>query len=105
MNSNYNKLNEINKLIDLNDFDVIFLNETKLDESMPNRFLEHCNYNLIRRDRNRNGGGLAVFIKKHYSISCVYVSLDIELLSFKIKFMNVSSSVRISLHVSALTNS
>ena len=40
-----NILNEIDNLLNMHDFDIISLNETKLDNSIPNSFYVNCNYN------------------------------------------------------------
>ena len=39
------------------------LNETKLDKKMPKNILAIPNYKLEREDRNRHGGGVAVYIR------------------------------------------
>ena len=40
-------------------FKVLALNETLLDDSISDNDLLIQDYNLIRKDRNRNGGGVA----------------------------------------------
>jgi hypothetical protein len=52
---------------DLNDFDIVALSETHLDPSIPNSDLYLENYNLFRLDRNRLGGGVAIYIKNNFS--------------------------------------
>ena len=46
---------------DLN-IDVISLNETRLDVHINNDELKIPEYKLFRKDRNRNGGGVALYI-------------------------------------------
>ena len=47
-----------------NDFDVIGLAETRLAEYIPDSDIHLNNYCIYRNDRNRNGGGVAVYIKQ-----------------------------------------
>ena len=42
---------------------VIGITESKLDDSIPNSEIDIDNYNLIRCDRNRQGGGVACYIR------------------------------------------
>jgi hypothetical protein len=41
--------------------DVITPNETRLDESVLNGEVEIPGYDIVRRDRNRNGGGVTIY--------------------------------------------
>ena len=68
------KIKSIHEVLDDNVFDIICINESKLDNSIPDSLLTHVRYTLHRRDRNfsggegfgRNGGGLLIFIRKNY---------------------------------------
>ena len=42
---------------------IMALNETRLDKMMPKNLLDIKTYKLKREDRNRHGGGVAVYIK------------------------------------------
>ena len=44
---------------------VISLNETWLDENISDDELHLSGYNIIRRDRDSFGGGVAVYIDEH----------------------------------------
>ena len=46
---------------------VIELSETKLDNAVLSRKLEIEEYDLVRSDRSRRGGGLACFVKNSVS--------------------------------------
>jgi hypothetical protein len=48
--------------------DILLLNETKLDEFIPNKLFEHAFNDVERRDRGSDGGGIMCFIKKAYSV-------------------------------------
>ena len=46
-------------------FDIITLNETRLDCSVLNGEIEIPGYDIVRRDRNRSGRGVAMYIRSH----------------------------------------
>lgn len=86
------KQQEIKNILKSGVFDLIFLNETKLDSSFPHKFMNPPKYNVLRRDRNGNtlGGGIMVFIKKSYSIISSAKSDDFESLLFVLKLHDTS---------------
>ena len=49
---------------------AISISETKLDETIQDEEINIQGYNLIRNDRNRNGGGVACYIRNdiHFNI-------------------------------------
>ena len=44
-------------------FDIISINETKLDDTIKSCEVHIPGYKFIRRDRNRQGGGVGFYIK------------------------------------------
>ena len=44
-------------------FDVLCINETRLDSSINSSEVNIAGYDLIRKDRNRNGGGVAIYAR------------------------------------------
>ncbi|CAF0978542.1 unnamed protein product [Brachionus calyciflorus] len=48
----------MNQILNSGICDVLCLNEAKLDDQVPSSMFNHHNYNMYRRDRNRNGGGI-----------------------------------------------
>ena len=44
-------------------FDVLALNETRLDKNISNQDMFIQNYDLIRADRSRSGGGVCLYVK------------------------------------------
>ena len=46
---------------------IVSINETKLDQSICDSSLEVANYDIIRDDRNRFGGGVALYVNKNLS--------------------------------------
>ena len=44
-------------------FDIISINETWLDSTIANHEVDIDGHELIRKDRNRKGGGVAMFVR------------------------------------------
>ncbi|UYV77588.1 hypothetical protein LAZ67_15001636 [Cordylochernes scorpioides] len=57
------KLEEIMEIAEKQKIQIITLQETKLNEKYN---LKYKNYNILRKDRNKEGGGLAFLIKNLY---------------------------------------
>lgn len=65
-----NKLHEIGCLVQLHNIHILTISETHLDSSFENEDISIHGYNIFRKDRNRFGGGVAVYIQSH--IPAVY---------------------------------
>ncbi len=78
-----NKSYEINEIVNLRKFDIISLNETKIDGNSPDPIVSAF-YNVIRRDRNNSGGGIMIFVKKEYKIARQVISDEAEIVFFQI---------------------
>jgi hypothetical protein len=52
-------------LLSDNPFDILAINETKIDSSILNAEIHIDNYTIVRFDRNRFGGGVALYIKNN----------------------------------------
>ena len=50
-------------------FDIITPNEIRLDSCVLNGEIEITGYDIVRRDRNRSGGGVAMYIRSN--IPCI----------------------------------
>ena len=68
--------------------DILGLNETRLDNTIPDSQDDPEGYDMLRRDRNRNGGGVAFYVAQ----SLTYVNRqdlwsheDLEILTAEIK--------------------
>lgn len=44
-------------------FDILCLNETRLDNTINYSIINIPGYDIVRRDRDRNGGGVAIYIR------------------------------------------
>ena len=53
-------IEELRILINEMNFDILCINETRLDKTIKNSEIGLQGYDLTRRDRNRNAGGVAI---------------------------------------------
>ena len=60
-------MDEICVLLATKNFDILALNETRLDHSIPDDLVNIPNYDIIRNDRNRNGGGVCIYVRNKIS--------------------------------------
>ena len=68
--------------------EIIGLNETRLDNTIPDSQVDIEGYDILCRDRNRNGGGVAFYVAQ--SLTCVkrqdlLSHEDLEILKVEIK--------------------
>ena len=63
INSLTKHIDELRILLDDYSIDILSLNQTKLDESIKSCELHIPGYELICRDRDRNGGGVCFYLK------------------------------------------
>ena len=111
-------LDELKVLMANEPLDILAINESRLDISIPDFHININGYNLIRRDRNRNGGGVCVFIRKsiEFKHRTDLEKLELEMIALSIKKpnskaflprgidllilqLNVLTFLKISLHV------
>ena len=62
-------VHEIRIMLTKYPFDTLAINETKPDSSIFDSEIDINGYAIIRKDRNRNGGGIALYIKNNISYS------------------------------------
>jgi hypothetical protein len=60
INSLLKHIDEIRILLSDNPFDILAINETKIDSSILDAEIHIDNYTIVRFDRNRFGGGVAL---------------------------------------------
>ena len=70
--------------------EIICVVETWLDNDVSNHELSLCNYELFRRDRDRHGGGVAIYV--HSALSC---SVFLEGGPNGLEFLSVSVESRL----------
>ena len=49
--------------MDEEDINILAINETKLDNETTNEIISLDNFGLMRKDRNRHGDGVAIYIR------------------------------------------
>jgi hypothetical protein len=81
-----NKIDQLAVFVDDYQFDVICINETWLDDSLEDHEVLIPGYEIIRRDRNKYGGGVCFYIKKYLNFSIRNVGNAIESLWIELKF-------------------
>ena len=67
--------------------DILCINETRLDNSISSAEVEICGYEIVRRDRNRNGGGVAIYLRNNipYVERSDLIPENVEALCFEIR--------------------
>ena len=65
VNSSLSKTEELRTLAFKTDISALGITETKLDNTVSNEELKIDGYNLLRSDRNKNGGRVACYIKNN----------------------------------------
>ena len=48
--------------------DILTLNETRLDDNISDKYIEISGYEIVRKDRNRIGGGVAIYYRDHLNV-------------------------------------
>ena len=81
-----NKMDELRLFCNEYKTHVLCLNETWLDENISYEELRLTDYNIIRRDRDCLGGGVAVYIADHLQFNLINIenSSNIEALWFEL---------------------
>ena len=88
INSVRAKLDDLYELCKLNLFQIIFIQESKLDPSVSDEHVSFFDYKVFRRDRFSNGGGLLILIKRHLNVINAIIDPVIESIFLKIRFQN-----------------
>ena len=61
----YKYIDQLRLYLASHPFDILALNETRLDQTISNGEINVPGYVILRRDRNRSGGGVALLIKNN----------------------------------------
>ena len=64
INSLLPKIDEVRNILNSNKISVLGITESKLDDTINDSEVQVSGYDIIRKDRNRKGGGVALFIKQ-----------------------------------------
>ena len=83
-----NKINNLRKICRKAQIHVLYIDETKLDESFPDAqfHIEDYQYQAFRKDRNKNGGGKIVYVKEGLIAKRIleYENINIETICIEI---------------------
>ena len=63
------KIDEIRYFLQCVHLDIFTISETWLDKNVDSSEIAVSGYNLLRVDRNRHGGGVALYIKNHITFN------------------------------------
>ena len=88
LNINYlaNKFHHVNEMLSHSNCDLLFLNETKPDKSMPSNLFNCNKYNLTRKERTggKKGGCVAKNIKSCYKGAHIKTNHPFEIIPFSL---------------------
>ena len=69
INSLQNKFDEVRLWLATNTFDILTIQETKIDSTFPSSQFHVEGFNFYRRDRVKGGGGIVVYIRDNIAAS------------------------------------
>ena len=81
--------------------DIICINETKIDDKIHDSDIGVDNYLLVRKDRNSDGGGVAIYVLKdlEFAVRDDLMVYNLENVTIQLKIGNCRSFI-----VTALTD-
>lgn len=87
INKDTQPIEEFSNYIIKNNIQIVSINETKLSD---NDHINIKNYNIIRKDRNQHGGGVAIFIHDQIQFEQIaeFEEYNLELLAIKVSIIN-----------------
>jgi exonuclease III len=72
INSLLKSIDQLRAIMVNTPLDILSINETKIDDSLPDNEISITGYHLIRKDRNRLGGGggcLCISASQYHSLN------------------------------------
>ena len=63
-----NKIQDLSLFLQLNKIDILMISETHLDHFIDNSDVDIGGFSIYRNDRNRFGGGVAIYIRDHFPV-------------------------------------
>ena len=85
INSLLPKIDELRHILSTLDVHCLSVNETWLDPSISSNEINISNFSLFRNDRNRHGGGVALYISNTYKSSLLETQVKTESIWVSIK--------------------
>ena len=92
INSLFKHIDETRILKKDNNFDILAINETKLDQFDSDSFINISVYTCIRKNRNKDGGGVCIYIRDtiDFKRKLSFEQGDLEMISIKVSKPNTS---------------
>ena len=78
VNSLASKFIEIKEWLVDGVFDILCIQETKIDSTFPNSQFHVNGYNIFRRDRKKGGGGVMIFVRDSITKLLVMIRFQVE---------------------------
>ena len=80
-------LDELRMLVDNDKPHIICINETELDDSTDDSLIHINDYVVIRKDRNKHGGGVAIYIHQNiqFELKSELMCDELESVSIQVK--------------------
>jgi exonuclease III len=93
-------LDEIRLLLHNKYLDVLAVNETRFDSTISDGIVSIEGYDVLRADRDRNGGGVCIYVRCHinYENRPDLVPTDLEAVCVEIKQANSQSFIVSSIY-------
>lgn len=82
------KIESLQLLVEAEDLDVICVVETWLSAEILDAEISIQGYQCFRRDRNRHGGGIVVYVRDCLSTTPITDNVDLELLILSLTVNN-----------------
>ncbi|CAH3183206.1 unnamed protein product [Porites lobata] len=85
------KVTETNRIIKSFCLHLLAVNETRLDSTITDNLVHTDGYSILRKDRNRNGGGVCIYLRSNINYCLrneIFPRNDFEMLSVDIKKPN-----------------
>lgn len=72
-------IDELRVLMSDQTLDVLAVNETRLDDTVSNQMIHIDGYDIVRRDRNRRGGGVCLYIRGTFNYTRRHDVVDVDI--------------------------
>ena len=72
INSLLKHIDELRVIFEKHPLDVLAINEFKFDDSISDNEIKIPGYVSCRKDRNRNDGGVVLYIREYFSFILLY---------------------------------
>jgi exonuclease III len=96
INSLLSKLPNVESPLNSKTLDILVLQESKIDGTIPNNLILFNGYNLIRHDRTRHGGRIVVYLKDTYSPFNVSANELFKTICFSVKICGFTTNFVVS---------